>query len=219
MLQPLQIQDVSVRYANEIAELRDFLAKAGLRLDTAATLQSVTRRLREDRSFRRDLTSHVWVVLHDDSRQVSRADLLAMLAVAATGPQLAAEAGDTEAHDLLRYVMQAWNAFGASPRGGSATAPLGHAGDRRCIAAPARCPANRAGLVCESYSLRARDAAIPRHATRCGRTEAHRVDQCRRLPGGGPARRRCAASPCSTERRYTGAASSPLLRQMLLLRC
>jgi TonB family protein len=114
MLQPLQIRDVSMRYAAEIAELRDFLAKSGLGLETAETLARMSARLREDRAFRRDLTSHLWVVIHGSEAQVRQADLLAMLAVAAAGPHFAADAGDNEAHDLLRFVMQVWGSFNAT---------------------------------------------------------------------------------------------------------
>jgi TonB family protein len=123
MLQPLQIQDVSTRYSNEIAELREFLYKCGLTLDTPETLHSITERLWQDRAFCRDLTSHAWVVVHGGGPAVRPADLLAMLAIAAAGPRLAAEAGDTEAHDLLRFVMQVWNSFGVAATAASAASP------------------------------------------------------------------------------------------------
>jgi TonB family protein len=100
-----------MRYAAEIAELRDFLAKSGLGLDTAETLPRMSARLHADRAFRRDLTSHLWVVIHAGEQTVRHADLLAMLAVAAAGPHFAADAADREAHDLLRFVMQVWGSF------------------------------------------------------------------------------------------------------------
>jgi TonB family protein len=113
MLQPLQLQDVSVSYANEIAELRNFLAKAGMPLDSALTLGGIAARLREDRAFRRDLISHVWVVLHLTGRQISYSDLLGILAVAAAGTRFAAAADETDAHDLLRFLMEARSSFDA----------------------------------------------------------------------------------------------------------
>jgi TonB family protein len=111
MLQPLQLQDVSNNYANEIAELRNFLAKAGMPLDSAETLGGIAARLREDRAFRRDLISHVWVVLHLSGRQISYSDLLGILAVAAAGTRFAAAADETDAHDLLRFLMEARSSF------------------------------------------------------------------------------------------------------------
>jgi TonB family protein len=111
MLQPLQLEDVSIRHSNEIAELRDFFAKAGLALHTPESFGAVAARVRGDRAFSRDLTSHVWVFLHAGNRQVSYSDLLGMLAIAAAGPRFAASASDADAHDLLRFLMEARGAF------------------------------------------------------------------------------------------------------------
>jgi TonB family protein len=111
MLQPVQLQDVSVSYQSEIAELRSFLAKAGVPLDSAETLGGIALRLREDRAFRRDLISYGWVVLHLSGRQISYSDLLGILAVAAAGTRFAAAADETDAHDLLRFLMEAREAF------------------------------------------------------------------------------------------------------------
>src|SRR4030088_3698407 len=60
MLQPLQLTDVSIRYAEEIVELRDFLIKAGCAVRTGQALGQIAARLLQDRAFHRDLTSHVW---------------------------------------------------------------------------------------------------------------------------------------------------------------
>ena len=114
MLQPQQLKDVSDRYAQEIAELRDFLTKADLHLGTAESLGNITTRLRDDRTFRRDLTSHVWVMIHSSNRQISYPDLLGILAIAAAGPRFAAAADETDAHDLLRFLMEARRSFDAT---------------------------------------------------------------------------------------------------------
>lgn len=111
MLQPLQLQEVSARYPNEIAELRDFLAKTGLPLGAADTLGALTARLREDRTFRRDLISSIWVVLDAHDGHTSPANLLAILALAAAGPAFAAAADEFDAHTLLRFLMEARRSF------------------------------------------------------------------------------------------------------------
>jgi len=114
MLQPLQIKDVSHRYVKEIAELRDFLVKAGFAVETVGILGSIVVRLPQDRSFRRDLTSHVWVLIDEGNRQVSVADLLGVIAIAAAGAHLAAIADEKDAHDLLRFLMEARHSFDAA---------------------------------------------------------------------------------------------------------
>lgn len=107
MLQPLQLKDVSARHANEIAELRDFLQKADCVLETAESLYTIANRLQRDRAFHRDLTSHLWVVIHSCNRIISYADLLGVLAIAAAGTHFAAEAHEDDAHALLRFVIEA----------------------------------------------------------------------------------------------------------------
>jgi len=121
MLQPQQIEDVSARYAKEIAELRDFLMKAGVAVETAGTLGSIASRLRQERSFRRDLTSHVWVLIDEGSRKISVADLLGVVAIAAAGAQFAAVADERDAHDLLRFLMEARHSLDAASERGDAS--------------------------------------------------------------------------------------------------
>ncbi len=120
MLQPRQLEDVSARYAKEIVELRDFLQKAGVPLGSAAALQDMATRVHGDEAFHRDLTSHVWIVLDGGDRQIGPADLLGALAIAAAGPRLAAEAGEQDAHVLLRFLMGARRALDAPTVGQSA---------------------------------------------------------------------------------------------------
>ena len=106
MLQPLQLTDVSIRYAEEIAELRDFLIKAGCAVRTGQALGQIADRLLRDRAFHRDLTSHVWVVI-DRCDRISYSDLLGVLAIAAAGSSFAATADEDDAHCLLRFLMEA----------------------------------------------------------------------------------------------------------------
>jgi hypothetical protein len=113
MLQPLQLQEVASRYSKEIAEVQDFLLKAGFTPGKASSLGTVTDRLRQDRTMRRDLTSHVWVVLH--TSKASYAELLALVTLAAAGPHYAADADEDEAHDLLRFLMGARGEFEGAP--------------------------------------------------------------------------------------------------------
>jgi hypothetical protein len=113
MLQPLQLKDVSVRYPQEIAELRDFLAKSGCALGSAECLRDIAGRLRQDRGFRRDLTLYVWVVM-DGNGQISYPDLLGIVAIAAAG-RFAAQADENDAHDLLRFLMDARRSLQRTP--------------------------------------------------------------------------------------------------------
>jgi TonB family protein len=106
MLQPLQLTDVSIRYAEEIVELRDFLIKAGCAVRTGQALGQIAARLLQDRAFHRDLTSHVWVVI-DRCDRISYSDLLGVLAIAAAGSSFAATADEDDAHCLLRFLMEA----------------------------------------------------------------------------------------------------------------
>ena len=106
MLQPLQLTHVSIRYAEEIVELRDFLIKAGCVVGTGQVLSQIALRLRQDRAFHRDLTSHVWVVI-DRCDRISYSDLLGVLAIAAAGSSFAATADEDDAHCLLRFLMEA----------------------------------------------------------------------------------------------------------------
>jgi TonB family protein len=106
MLQPLQLTDVSIRYAEEIVELRDFLIKAGCTVRTGQALGQIAARLPRDRAFHRDLTSNVWVVI-DRCDRISYSDLLGVLAIAAAGSSFAATADEDDAHCLLRFLMEA----------------------------------------------------------------------------------------------------------------
>ncbi|SFS09092.1 TonB family C-terminal domain-containing protein [Granulicella pectinivorans] len=125
MLQPLQLQEVSDRYPSEIAELRDFLLKAGSVPATEQSLPAIVLRLQRDRAFHRDLTSHLWVVIHLADRTISYADLLGILAIASAGPQFAAHAHEDDAHALLKFVMEARRALdhGAGPGTDHAVVP------------------------------------------------------------------------------------------------
>jgi TonB family protein len=107
MLQPRQLIDVSATYGQEIAELRDFLQKADCVPGTAETLHVIADRLQQDRSFHRDLTSYLWVVIDSRRQNIGYADLLGMLAIAAAGTRFATEADEDDAHALLRFVMEA----------------------------------------------------------------------------------------------------------------
>lgn len=124
MLQPLQLEEVSVRCASEIAELCDFFNKAGVALNTSASFSSVATRVRTDRAFSRDLTSHVWVFLNASDKQISYSDLLGMLAIASAGPAFAASASEADAHFLLRFLMDARNAFDTPVAPRTAFVPL-----------------------------------------------------------------------------------------------
>jgi TonB family protein len=106
MLQPLQLTDVSIRYAEEIVELRDFLIKAGCAVRTGQALGQIAARILQDRAFHRDLTSHVWVVI-DRCDRISYSDLLGVLVIAAAGSRFAATADEDDAHCLLRFLMEA----------------------------------------------------------------------------------------------------------------
>ncbi|MEG9433584.1 hypothetical protein, partial [Terriglobus sp. ADX1] len=107
MLQPSQLEDVSVRYADEIAEMSEFFTTAGVAVEKPQALAAVVRRLGEDRGFHRDLTSHVWVMLHRRGSDVRYGETLGVVALAAAGKRLAADADEGVAHDLLRFVMGA----------------------------------------------------------------------------------------------------------------
>lgn len=107
MLQPSQLEDVSVRYADEIAEVREFFATAGIGVGMPQALAHVAARLRDDRGFHRDLTSHVWVMLHRRGTAVRYGETLGVLAIAAVGKRQAAQADELVAHELLRFVMEA----------------------------------------------------------------------------------------------------------------
>ena len=111
MLQPIQLKDVSVRHAKEITELRDFLVKADCAVETVEIIGEIAARLPRDRAFHRDLTSHVWVVIDRYNRQISYSDLLGMVAIAAAGTSFAAAANEDDAHDLLRFLMEARHAL------------------------------------------------------------------------------------------------------------
>ncbi|MGO4518163.1 TonB family protein [Terriglobus sp. 2YAB30_2] len=116
MLQPLQLEEVKSRYANEIAELRDFLQKAGCTPGAPESLRAIVNRLQRDRSFHRDLTSYIWVAIHSGHRNISYADLLGVLAVAAAGGRYAAEAEEDDAHALLRFVIEARESLDGTSR-------------------------------------------------------------------------------------------------------
>ena len=123
MLQPLQLEEVKTRYAKEIAELQDFLEKAGCLPGAPESLHTMVKRLQRDRAFHRDLTSYIWVAIHSGNRNISYADLLGVLAVAAAGGRYAAEAEGDDAHALLRFVIEARESLDGTSREKNPPAP------------------------------------------------------------------------------------------------
>jgi TonB family protein len=107
MLHPLQLKEVSQRYAVEIAELRDYFGKTGTLVETREAMGSVAMKLQQDGAFRRGLALHMWAIFHAPGGQVGYPDAMAMLAVAAAGPYFAAESSEADTHELLRFVMDA----------------------------------------------------------------------------------------------------------------
>lgn len=133
MLQPVQLQDVSARYPREIAELRRFLGQTGIALDAPEAAGQVAARLRQDRSFHRDLMSHVWIMLDGSNLQMSYSDLLGVLAIAAAGVNGAARTNERAAHELLRFLMESRHALADVPQAPAAPASREA---RRTVAAP-----------------------------------------------------------------------------------
>lgn len=121
MLQPLQLNEVLNRYPEEIAELRAFLHAARIPVATPDALPLTAARLGVDRAFHRDLISMIWVVIDSRHHQISYADLLGILAIAAAGPQGAAAAPEDATHTLLRFLMEARHSLDADPPQASAT--------------------------------------------------------------------------------------------------
>ncbi|MBS1813619.1 MAG: TonB family protein [Acidobacteria bacterium] len=102
---------MSVRYAEEIAELRDFLGKAGVPVGTTEAIGEIAKRLSNDRGFHRDLMSYVWVEIDRCGRQIGFSGLLGVVTVAAAGEHLAAAADEDAAHGLLGFLMEAWHSL------------------------------------------------------------------------------------------------------------
>ena len=112
MLQPSQIDTVTLRFGTEIAEVRGFLRSAGIPVNTAASLHDVVTRLAGDGAFHRDLGSHVWMLLYGGA---TVPETLGVLTVAAVGPRLAASAAEDDTHALLRFVMESRDALAGRP--------------------------------------------------------------------------------------------------------
>lgn len=113
MLQPSQLKEIAQRDVQQIAELRHFLRDADIAVETPEALHSVAARLRQDNTFHRDLTLHVWVLLDRLGRQAGYPDLLAVLALAGAGQEFAAATTEADAHVLLRFLMEARRSFEA----------------------------------------------------------------------------------------------------------
>ncbi len=110
-LQPVELPDVSERFAGEIVVLRRFLSQAGIRLGSRQATQEMAVRVAQDRAFHRDLTSHVWVMLDESGSSIRSADLLGVVIIAASGMHDAAETNEDDAHSLLRFLMEAKHTF------------------------------------------------------------------------------------------------------------
>lgn len=112
MLQPSQIETVSLRYGAEIAEVSSFLRGTGIAVETPAALDDVVRRLQSNRAFHRDLGSHTWMLLYGGA---TVPEALAVLAVATLGTRFAATADEDSTHHLLRFVMESRSQLGGKP--------------------------------------------------------------------------------------------------------
>lgn len=112
MLQPSQIETVSLRYGAEIAEVSSFLRGTGIAVETPAALDDVVRRLESNRAFHRDLGSHTWMLLYGGA---TVPEALAVLAVATLGTRFAATADEDSTHHLLRFVMESRSQLAGKP--------------------------------------------------------------------------------------------------------
>ena len=112
MLQPSQLETVSLRYGAEIAEVSSFLRSTGIAVETPAALDDVVRRLESNRAFHRDLGSHTWMLLYGGA---TVPETLAVLAVATLGTRFAATADEDSTHHLLRFVMESRSQLAGKP--------------------------------------------------------------------------------------------------------
>lgn len=108
MLQPSQLQEVSARFPAEIAEVRAFLLRAGVPVDTRDALHDAVLRLDRDKGFHRDLGSHVWLLLYSGA---GVQEVLQVVALAAGGVRNAAAAQEEDAHAILGFVLAERRAF------------------------------------------------------------------------------------------------------------
>ena len=167
MLQPIELQEVSLRFANEIATLRKFFLQASVSLANAKVTHEITSRLEEDSAFHRDMMSHVWVLLDELGPTLRYADLLAMITIAAAGLHGAAQTDEDDAHALLRFLMDAKHALERKPpEGGSASAGMADA-ERSLgpLAAPGFVVADMASFSRSHLPVRSELGEEPRVAT------------------------------------------------------
>lgn len=107
MLQPAELLEVSQRFTGELAAMRTFLFRAGVPVGNPLAIHETATRIEDDRAFHRDLMSHVWVLLDENSTELNSGNLLGIVAIAAAGLQGAAEADEEDAHQLLRFLLAA----------------------------------------------------------------------------------------------------------------
>lgn len=120
MLQSNQLQQLTTRCPHQIAELQTFFRNASLPLNVADSLSTLASRIQNERSFRRDLISHLWIISHTDVPPMPLPELLGVLTVAAAGVHYAANATDADAHALLRFLMESRRSFESA----TATSPV-----------------------------------------------------------------------------------------------
>lgn len=102
-----QLEDVSRRYPRYVTELRGFLISRGLLMDALETLPALAARLSDDRAFCRGVSTLLEAVIYREQEQISYADLLGILIVAAQGTAEPASSveQDESTHYLLGFLM------------------------------------------------------------------------------------------------------------------
>ena len=102
MLQLRQLENVLERFPKEVVTLRNFLRSAEPRPYAYGSLAAVASQLRKAGRFQRDLASHLMVFTHQG---ISAPDLLGIVALAAGELNGAATARDSDAHEVLRFIL------------------------------------------------------------------------------------------------------------------
>lgn len=103
-----QLEDVARRYPTYVAELRGFFVARGVPVDTSDSLVKVAERLEGDRGFHRGVSTLLESMMYRQQEQMSPADLMAMLMVAAQGAvaQEPSAAEDRAIQTLLGFVLR-----------------------------------------------------------------------------------------------------------------
>ncbi|HEV2577790.1 MAG TPA: energy transducer TonB [Acidobacteriaceae bacterium] len=103
-----QLTEISSRFSGHVQEIRGFLLKEKLPVDSPEAIPQLSKRLETDVRFRADVASLMRAILYEEREGIGYEDLLGILVTAAAGSghDLKSDSQEADVREMLRFLLQ-----------------------------------------------------------------------------------------------------------------